>query len=316
MKGQRFIGSGVAAVLVLVLMAGLALAQAPEGTRLGTAFTYQGRLKSSEVPYTGDCDLEFGLWDALENGNQVGTLTKTNVAVDEGFFTVQLDYGAFKFTGDARWLEISVRCPAGSGSYTLLSPRQALTAAPAALSLALPFLAEANIGGPLACFENEGDGEAAVFSSAGGYALWVATAGLDALYVASAGQDGVRVVNAGGRGVAVETSSGDGLFVNTAHGNGVKVNAADFSRMQVDAANGDGVYVGAAGDEGVQVRPANRVRSRLNSGEASIQVTLLAGSGPGCVGGGGGAGRPPVSANTRTCEPVTPYRRPAAMSRV
>ncbi|MGB9873233.1 MAG: hypothetical protein ACPLYD_16450, partial [Anaerolineae bacterium] len=37
--------------------------------------------------------------------------------------------------GDARWLAIAVRCPAGSGSYQPLTPRQALTAAPYALSL-------------------------------------------------------------------------------------------------------------------------------------------------------------------------------------
>ena len=69
------------------------------------------------------------------NGNQLGSQTVTNVPLTDGYFTVQLDYGEGKFLGDARWLDISVRCPAGGGSYTPLTPRQALTAAPHALAL-------------------------------------------------------------------------------------------------------------------------------------------------------------------------------------
>jgi hypothetical protein len=55
------------------------------------------------------------------------------VSVAGGLFTVQLNdggqFGASAFNGDARWLEIAVRCPAGSGDCTSLS-RQALAAAP------------------------------------------------------------------------------------------------------------------------------------------------------------------------------------------
>jgi hypothetical protein len=101
---------------------------------LGTAFTYQGRLNKDGNPVGGTCDFQFSLWDALSGGTQIGsTITKYNVAVNNGFFTEQLDFGASAFNGDARWLQIAVRCPAGSGSYTTLSPRQPLTAAPYAL---------------------------------------------------------------------------------------------------------------------------------------------------------------------------------------
>ena len=102
----------------------------------GSAFTYQGQLKSGGTPYNGACDLRFGLWNALSGGVQIGTTqTKSNVGMAEGCFTVQLDFGTGAFQGDARWLAIEVRCPAGTGSYTALSPRQALTAAPYALAL-------------------------------------------------------------------------------------------------------------------------------------------------------------------------------------
>ncbi len=57
------------------------------------------------------------------------------MAVGEGLFTAPVDFGSTVFTGDGRWLAISVRCPAGSGSYTPLTPRQSLTAAPYAQAL-------------------------------------------------------------------------------------------------------------------------------------------------------------------------------------
>jgi hypothetical protein len=63
----------------------------------------------------------------------VADTTVTDVPVSEGYFTAQLDFGSGIFTGDSRWLEIWVRCPAGSGSYTQLLPRQPITATPYAL---------------------------------------------------------------------------------------------------------------------------------------------------------------------------------------
>ncbi|HNS53056.1 MAG TPA: hypothetical protein PKO09_17995 [Anaerolineae bacterium] len=136
MDGKRALGTAArvaAAALAFLLMAGLALAQAPDGSPMANSFTYQGRLQGDGAPVNDVCDLRFGLWDALTGGTQVGDRTATNVPVDGGLFTVQLNYGTTPFAGDGRWLEISVRCPAGSGDYTLLSPRQALTAAPYAL---------------------------------------------------------------------------------------------------------------------------------------------------------------------------------------
>ncbi|RCK72703.1 MAG: hypothetical protein ANABAC_1237 [Anaerolineae bacterium] len=128
-------------VCVLVLALGLdgkvrGQQAAPAGgdTAVGTAFTYQGQLQGASGPVSGSCDFQFSLWDALTSGVQVGTTqTKTGVAVSNGLFTVTLDFGADTFGGDARWLGIAVRCPAGSGAYVPLTPRQALTAAPYAV---------------------------------------------------------------------------------------------------------------------------------------------------------------------------------------
>ncbi len=150
MKGKWILLESLVAVAVLALVAGLTRAQGPEPPRegaqpqggvgvqalMGTAFTYQGHLKKDGTPVNGNCDFLFSLWDAETGGNQIGSnVEKTNVPVSNGLFTVQLDFGSGAFQGDARWLEIALRCPAGSGSYTTLSPRQPLTPAPYALAL-------------------------------------------------------------------------------------------------------------------------------------------------------------------------------------
>ncbi len=128
------------ALLLLSLVVGIgpvpAQAAPAKSTTMGTAFTYQGQLKSGGGLVNGTCDLQFGLWDAWNVGNQIGsTQTLSPVTITNGLFTVTLDFGSNVFNGDARWLAIAVRCPAGGGSYTPLISRQELTAAPYALAL-------------------------------------------------------------------------------------------------------------------------------------------------------------------------------------
>ena len=114
-QAQGQIGTDTASV-----PAGVAAVQ----TVIGTAFTYQGKLQNAGGPINGACDLRFALWDAAGGGGQVGaTLILEEVALTEGLFTARLDFGGVH-NGAARWLEVAVRCPAGSGDYVTLSPRQ------------------------------------------------------------------------------------------------------------------------------------------------------------------------------------------------
>jgi hypothetical protein len=233
--------------------------QSPQGP-YSYAFTYQGQLKGPGGPVNGTCDLRFILWDAAVGGSPLGnTLTWEGVEIEDGLFTARLDFGGMDIhTGAARWLEVDVRCPTGVGDYVPLEPRQELTGAPAALSLALPFYAEANVGGPLASFVNtSGDGEAALFSSLGGVALWAESPASDGLHVATAGQDGVRVVSAGGRGLAVDSASGDGVYVGRA-GSPSAVTPGEYylNGVEVAGAQGCGLYVGRADEHGVAVGSA------------------------------------------------------------
>ncbi len=97
-----------------------------------TAFTYQGRLNDSADPANGIYDVRFGLYDAASGGTQQGNpLTNSATGVSNGLFTVTLDFGN-QFPGADRWLELGVRTN-GSGAFTLLAPRQKITATPYAV---------------------------------------------------------------------------------------------------------------------------------------------------------------------------------------
>lgn len=101
-----------------------------------TAFTYQGDLKQNGVRASGLHDMRFRLYDSASGGAQYGpTLCMDNVAVDNGDFTVELDFGQQFVTTGQRHLEIEVRRDTGlacadAGGFVVLSPRQHLTATP------------------------------------------------------------------------------------------------------------------------------------------------------------------------------------------
>ena len=106
------------------------------GTNVSSAITYQGSLSDNNSPANGEYDFRFWLHDAANGGNQIGgSVTKQNVTVTDGLFTTSLDFGSTAFNGQTRWLEIGVRPGASTSNFTRLSPRQALTATPYALSL-------------------------------------------------------------------------------------------------------------------------------------------------------------------------------------
>jgi hypothetical protein len=92
-------------------------------------FTYQGFLKENGQPANGIYDFRFLLWTAPSGGTQVGPeLYVDDVSVQNGLFTVQLDFGAV-WDGSDRYLEILVRLNDAFG-YWLLTPRVKITPAP------------------------------------------------------------------------------------------------------------------------------------------------------------------------------------------
>ncbi len=117
------------------VLSGLAFAAlAHAQTAVGTSITYQGRLEEAGLIADGTFDFQFRLFDAFTAGAQVGsTLSVNDLAVVDGVFTANIDFGTAAFTTSARWVEIAVRDGASVGAYTTLTPRQRIRATPVAI---------------------------------------------------------------------------------------------------------------------------------------------------------------------------------------
>ncbi len=104
------------------LMLGIVLATVLAGFGYAQPFTYQGMLKQNGSPANGTLSMTFKLYDALTGGSQVGPTITQDVSVQNGLFTVSLDFGSV-WNGSDRYLEIAV------GS-TVLSPRVKINPVP------------------------------------------------------------------------------------------------------------------------------------------------------------------------------------------
>tara|TARA_R110002073_G_scaffold118918_1_gene258608 strand:- start:500372 stop:501685 length:1314 start_codon:yes stop_codon:yes gene_type:complete len=89
-----------------------------------SSFTYQGALQDSGSPANGSFDLTFTLWGSAAGGTQFGSaVVENNLAVVDGLFDIELDFGAQALGVGGRWLEITV-------DGTTLSPRTQITSSP------------------------------------------------------------------------------------------------------------------------------------------------------------------------------------------
>ena len=101
--------------------------------KMGTAFSYQGRLMDDNEAADGIYDFEFKLYDYISGGSQLGsTIDINDLDVIDGHFAVDLDFGSGIFDGNAVWLETTVAQGDGNDPCTL-KPRVELTPTPYAL---------------------------------------------------------------------------------------------------------------------------------------------------------------------------------------
>ena len=136
------------------------------GYPLVSAFTYQGYLTDSNGSADGLYDFEFKLYNDPCAGVQQGSdITLNDTDVVEGYFTVELDFGAAVFAGERQWLEVGVRPGDSTGAYTILSPRAELTPTPYALYAKAADENDPEVGTNTVNFLSKWDGFALVTSS-------------------------------------------------------------------------------------------------------------------------------------------------------
>lgn len=148
----------VAIVLVGVLPAfsqdaGDVQVNAPEAT-VAEAITYQGQLTNGNGnPLNGNHSMRFILYDDEVGGSAVFDSGAQTVNVSDGLFTVSLPVPQSAFNGQALWLSIVVE-------GEILNPRQALTAAPYALSVRPGAMVEQDAAGDGLAVQNVATGNA------------------------------------------------------------------------------------------------------------------------------------------------------------
>ncbi len=114
-----------AMVLLSAVFAGAAHAQFP----IPSMISYQGVLEDNGTPLTGTANLRFGLFSTVTGGTAIVTRTVANVTVTGGVFATEVDFGLPAFANAQNlFIEIEVQSPAGTGAYTLLTPRRRLGA--------------------------------------------------------------------------------------------------------------------------------------------------------------------------------------------
>jgi hypothetical protein len=97
------------------------------------AFVYQGQLKEGSAPANGTYDFQFALYTAQTGGEALNVILHEGLALTNGLFKVELDFGGAAFNAEESWLEIAVRPGDSAEPYTVLSPRQKLTPTPYAI---------------------------------------------------------------------------------------------------------------------------------------------------------------------------------------
>ncbi|MGE0480367.1 MAG: hypothetical protein AB7Q17_07840 [Phycisphaerae bacterium] len=126
-------------------------------------------------------DLRCRLFDSAAGGVQVGpTMCVDNVDINNGLFTVQLDVGQPCVTTAQRHIEIELRCDSGlncsnASGFTLLAPRQLLTATPLANHAKSAFALDAADGSPANAVFVDNSGNVGIGTSAPTHSVHIAS---------------------------------------------------------------------------------------------------------------------------------------------
>lgn len=240
---------------------------------LGSAFTYQGQLQQNGVPADGSFDFRFSLYTSASGGTAIDTVETDADAVSGGLVNATLDFTDVPYDGQALWIEVEVRT-AGGGTFTTLSPRQPLSAAPYAL-----YAASGNPGpqgpagpagpqGPIGATGPAGpqgdpgpQGPPGVVTlpfsgtaSSGSSAFSIANSGGGPAVSANGGSgDGLQGVTSNGGNSGVygnNTGGGKGVFGSSPSGQGVVGQSSSGNGVTGQSSSGSGVRGSTSGTSG------------------------------------------------------------------
>ena len=229
---------------------------------LGPGFVFQGQLADDGgAPLDGACDLRFGLYDEALDGSKLGEATRNGVTVVGGVFAVNLAFDPKLFSGDARWLQMEVRCPAGTGTFVSMPDRHELSAVPYALSLrpgariqgSVPYGTSAEAG--LKVYNSS------TSSPIGLYGIVNAPAG-PAIGVAgnNSSPDGFAVYGysaPNGTGVRGQATTGAGVWGSSADWIGAYGYSANYVGVMGESPNSGGVFGNSTNGRGVSGESVN-----------------------------------------------------------
>ena len=269
---------------------------------VSSAFTYQGKLTNNGVVLNTYCDFIWNFYADSSGGTSLATDTDTNLLVTNGLFTAVVNVPSLVIDGNARFVEIQVRCPTGTGDYTTLSPRQELLAAPYALGLRLPFAHTINTSTvPVFSVTNSGgtgSSPSLLGSSVGSTGVsGISTGGASADNGVYGETNSSSTSEAGVKGVSTAAAAGGYFSSSTGYGvYGSTSSATDFGGYFTNStittsggalyANGDakqsltgdgfvkaGLYVDCGSTASIVVRYFNNVNTAT--------ITVINGSSPG-----------------------------------
>jgi len=187
------------------------------------------QLNSGGSNYTGVAEIAPALWDAASSGNQVGTNNPTSVlvGVTNGLFTIALDFGSDPFTAGApRWLEFGVRTTLVP--FTILSPRQPVTAVPYAITAGYVTTAgnATSFSGSLAG-DVMGTQSATVIAMVGGQTATSVAAGVSAANTATSANTANTIVMRDGSG----NFTANAITAGSLSGNGAGLTSLSASNL-------------------------------------------------------------------------------------
>ncbi|MEM7028411.1 MAG: hypothetical protein AAF629_02375 [Chloroflexota bacterium] len=264
----------------------------PSVADIDSAFTYQGYLADGDDAANGRYDFRFLLYSAATNGDQVGTtVTHNDLVVTDGLFTTDLAFGDHIFNGGNRWLEIQVRAGSSTGSYTTLSPRQQITAAPYAQGLRPGVIISGTLPEAVMRLENVIGDALQIDEAYTGVnilraredGVYIGEAASDGVYVGSATRQGLHVQSAGSSGVYVG-SAFHALYAGSTSDDGVYIQSAGDNGIYVGNATNDGIHIWTAGDNAIEAKNNNSnptiiARNSLATGDSEGLVVAVNSSG-------------------------------------